>query len=331
MKALLLLLLTLPLAAHPGHSGSVHDEKLDLQAAHSEPPGESKVEIRIEGNRRLIRSNGLPDHPTGRFPSRGNPNPIREQDYTFSLPTKPEKSRQPSEVGHQLFGVALNGVVFDPATAEYYQNQRGSEWNYEALGGAVDLGLDEHHGHVQPTGAYHYHGLPTALFDELSGGEEKMTLIGWAADGFPIYGLYGYEDAEDADSGVRVLRSSYRLKSGKRQGSDAPPGEYDGTYTSDYEYVEGSGDLDECNGRDGVTPEFPDGTYHYVLTKDYPFIPRLFRGSPDPSFRKSGPGRRRGPGPGGRPLPPPGGPGGPPPPPGAGNPPPHPPEHPPRR
>jgi YHYH protein len=76
--------------------------------------------------------------------------------------------------------------------------------------------------------------------------------------------------------------------------------------------VKGAGDLDECNGRVGVTPEFPGGTYHYYLTSDFPFIPRLYRGTPDSSFERHGPpggpnGGRPG---GGRP---PGGPGGPPP------------------
>jgi hypothetical protein len=38
--------------------------------------------------------------------------------------------------------------------------------------------------------------------------------------------------------------------------------------------------LDECNGRFTVTPEFPNGTYAYFLTRDWPVIPRAFRGKP---------------------------------------------------
>src|SRR5207249_891298 len=62
----------------------------------------------------------------------------------------------------------------------------------------------------------------------------------------------------------------------------------------DYEFVKDSGDLDECNGRFGATPEFPQGIYHYYITEEFPYISRLWRGTPDPSFFK------RGPGPGGR-------------------------------
>ena len=45
-----------------------------------------------------------------------------------------------------------------------------------------------------------------------------------------------------------------------------------------FEYVAGSGDLDQCNGRIGVTPEFPDGIYHYMVTDDFPFFSRCLKG-----------------------------------------------------
>lgn len=59
----------------------------------------------------------------------------------------------------------------------------------------------------------------------------------------------------------------------------------DGTFREDWEYVEGSGDLDLCNGRFGVTPEHPNSTYHYYITDDYPYIPRCVFGTPDGSVR----------------------------------------------
>lgn len=53
-----------------------------------------------------------------------------------------------------------------------------------------------------------------------------------------------------------------------------------GTFTQDYEYVEGSGDLDECNGRTGVTPELPKGGYHTYVTDAFPYIQRCVKGAP---------------------------------------------------
>jgi hypothetical protein len=114
-----------------------------------------------------------------------------------------------------------------------------------------------------------------------------MHLLGYAADGFPIYGPECPADPTDLDSPTRRLRSSYRLRSGKRK--DGPKGRFDGMFVEDFEYVPGHGDLDECNGRIGPSPQFPDGTYYYVLTDEFPFIPRLWRGKPDPSFRHGPP------------------------------------------
>ena len=70
----------------------------------------------------------------------------------------------------------------------------------------------------------------------------------------------------------------------ERKLTPAHAGRYDGTFVPDYEFVEGAGDLDLCNGIGVITPEFPDGMYAYFLTKEWPVIPRCFSGSPDGSF-----------------------------------------------
>ena len=93
--------------------------------------------------------------------------------------------------------------------------------------------------------------------------------------------LYGYADAKDSESGIKKLSSSYRLKKGNRPAPpNGPGGKYDGTFSKDYEYVKGSGDLDQCNGRFTVTKEFPKGTYAYFLTGNWPVIPRYFKAEP---------------------------------------------------
>lgn len=268
-----------------------------------------RVTITARGDKRVVEANGLPDHETGEFPNRGNPNSIGEQHYHFETPLQPRANEKPRPLAHYLFGVAVNGVVFDPGTAEIWVPGRkvvsrpgpntrlfpGQEldhaWNYEGMGG-MELGIDASHAHVQPNGAYHYHGLPTALIERLrkEQGKNKMLLTGYAADGFPIYAEFGHEKANDATSPLKKLRPSYQLKKGKRPtGDDGPGGEYNGTFVQDYEFIPGSGDLDQSNGREGVTPEYPDGTYYYILTDSFPFIPRFFHGTPDRSFEKLGP------------------------------------------
>jgi hypothetical protein len=250
--------------------------------------GTNRVTITVTGGERIISANGLPDHQPGDFPRPGNPNSISSQNYNFHLPAHPEIAPHPTPAGHALFGVAVNGVPFDPGTAEFWNRDPRSGWNYEAKSGFINLGLDENNAHVQPTGAYHYHGLPSGLIQKLGRDGSKMLMIGYAADGFPIYTGYGYKQANDPTSGLKKMHSSYRLKTGTRP--NGPGGAYDGKFTADFEYAKGSGDLDECNGRFGVTPEFPQGIYHYYITDEFPWISRVWRGTPDPSFMKRPPG-----------------------------------------
>ncbi|MFY0596416.1 MAG: YHYH protein [Cognatishimia sp.] len=240
------------------------------------------VQITTSGSTRTVKSNGVPDHAVGRFPNRGNPNRIKAQSYSFKMTTTPQAGSAKALSRGLLFGVAVNGVPFDPGAAEFWKGNPQSGWQYEALGGAVRLGLDENFGHVQPTGAYHYHGLPVGLMNELGWSSQTASpLIGYAADGFPIYAI-----TANIDGPVRKLQSSYRLKSGNRPGGAGPTGEYDGTFVQDYTYVEGAGDLDQCNGANVKTSEYPNGTYAYFLTDSYPVIPRCLVGQADRSFSK---------------------------------------------
>ena len=110
-------------------------------------------------------------------------------------------------------------------------------------------------------------------------------------DGFPVYAVYGYKDPKDTNSGIQKVISSFQLKKGKR--ANPPGGKYDGTFSKDYSYLEGSGDLDECNGRFTITKEFPKGTYAYFLTENWPVIPRFFKAEPL-KLRGGSPHHRRG-------------------------------------
>ncbi len=264
---------------------------LELERATEKPPAKNQSVISERGAQRAVQSNAIPNHLTGPFPNRGNPHEILEQRYAFNLPARPQAKPQITWLHHpagtqgapnQPFGIALNGVLFDPGTAEFWNGDRSLGWNYEALGGAVALGLDEHHAHVQPNGAYHYHGLPKPVLDQLAlAPDQHSPIIGWAADGFPIYALRGLTDPQDPASPMKTLRSSYALKQGRRPNPPkGPGGAHDGAFVQDYEFVAGHGDLDECNGRFSITPEFPEGTYAYFLTAEWPVIPRGFRGEP---------------------------------------------------
>jgi len=290
----------------------------------SSAAGANQVTITISGNYRIITSNGLPNHTTGAFPNAHNPNRIAPQQHYFRVPLNPVVAANITPYGLGRFGVALNGVPFEAAGAEYWNGNPYSGWQYEVLGGKISLGTDDSNAHVQPSGSYHYHGLPAGLIAKLGGSGVKMVLLGYAGDGFPIYNQYDHTDPKDLKSPLKKMWPSFALKKGNRPGN--PGGPYDGTFTQDFEYKAGTGDLDESNGRFGVTAEYPQGIYHYLISETFPYISRSFRGVPDPTFLMPGPpgGGFRGPPPGrggppgfrGPPPFPPGGPGGYPPPPG---------------
>lgn len=239
---------------------------------------------------RELTANGIPDHEVGEFPNADNPNTISEQTVSASYTLEPSKTATATVLGgpHGSTGYALNGVKIDAGTAGSCDDTGTAcslignvgNWSIEALGQtAFNFGTDDNNAHVQPGGTYHYHGMPEGFIDKRGGNSHAMTLIGWAADGFPIYARYGYSAADDASSELKVVVGSYQLVS---EISDSRPSTdtYSlGTFAQDYEYLEGSGDLDECNGRIGVTPEFPEGIYHYYATDSYPFFQRCVTGA----------------------------------------------------
>ena len=220
----------------------------------------ARVEVEDRGDRRCIRTDSLPDHPTGRFPNPGNPHSIAAQSISVCLTATPTRGTQPQPV--RVTGIAENGVLIRPGTADYYDansprghsRDRSSGWNLDGMGARDLLGLDDQNAHVGPDGLYHYHGVAPAL-----AGASPDTRIGWAADGFEIHYL--------GDQG----RSSYMLLPGPRQ--TAPGGAHDGTYNEDWVYIHGAGNLDQCNGGE------IDGKYIYVATDTYPFFPRCLYGT----------------------------------------------------
>ncbi|MEP3276562.1 MAG: YHYH protein [Stappiaceae bacterium] len=235
---------------------------------------ENEVQTSVQGGQRCITSNGLPDHSTGTFPNSGNPNTISEQHVKLCVSADPKKGNSPKTVRGSI-GVGINGVQIRPGTADYYDpssrrgfsRDRSSGWNLEGLGARDKLGMDKNNAHVDERGLYHYHGVPKPLVESAG-----SSLIGYAADGFEIHYVGNKQT------------SSYRLKSGTRP--SGPGGAYDGTYLEDWEFVDGLGTLDVCNG--GTL----NGEFVYFATDSFPFYPRCMWGEISGDFLQGagGPG-----------------------------------------
>ncbi len=186
-----------------------------------------------------VMSNSIPDFPYVQT-TPGVPTEIAE---TYTFPATPTVADTPAPV--PLIGpaaVAVNGIpIFGPT---------------EGPGGDVLSGPDPENftncGAHNGPGAYHYHmfeveGADRCRFSEGDG----RVVFGYAFDGYPIYGGFDYT-------------SSYELTDESLFGTD--------TWAA-HTYVEGLGDLDECNGR---TDE--NGNYAYYATETFPYIIGCFRG-----------------------------------------------------
>lgn len=245
---------------------------------------------------RTLAANGLPNHSVGTFPNIGNPNTISAQSVSFSATLTPVLGTTSRSIGGPggVNAFTLQGVKFDPSTAGTcastitatsqcnLANGAGGTWRVEALGqNTFDFGVDSNNAHVQPTGEYHYHGMPEGLLANAGATDtaRKMVLVGWAGDGFPIYARYCYSSANDATSALKVCTGSFVKDAVADSGRPATSLVSLGAFVSDWTYTAGTGDLDECNGRTGVTPEFPKGIYYYMATDSYPFFSRCVRGN----------------------------------------------------
>ena len=246
---------------------------LDLLASYELADTEfgTMVTVTVDGSTRTIVTNALPDHETGDFPNSGNPNTITAQDLTWTFPV--EATFTGAAAFAMTPGVAVNGVKFEPATAESVTCASGERYPVEALQNIYDLGLDFNNAHVQPTGEYHYHGISELLVDAYLS-DEDLVLVGFAADGYLMYysksGAYepAYELSTTPRTGTDCLGSSAIGGTTVEVEGTMP----DGTYGSDWVFDEATGDLDSCNGTT------IDGQYVYIVTDTFPFVSRCLNG-----------------------------------------------------
>jgi hypothetical protein len=244
-----------------------------------------------------IRASDIPSHAVGPFP--GNPATPTDRNWTVHLPRNPvAQTGTKTTVGMGPIGVMVNGVAFfDARDAQSYNNQNLWHQNANVFEASS---FDGGPGHPAPdrtsmtTGTYHYHQAPIALLNQLDAsntGQHHSPLLGYAFDGFPIYGPYGYANT-DGTGGVERMVSGYALRSitqrtslpngttlSASQYGPAVSAQYPlGAYVEDYNWSASNGDLDQYNGRFTVTPEYPQGTYAYFVTLDaagkaaYPYI-----------------------------------------------------------
>jgi hypothetical protein len=256
-----------------------------------------------------VSATGIPAYITGPFLD-GNPSLATAQNSIFKIPLFPtQNGGTPTATTAGNIGVFINGVaLFDYRDGVSYSLSQGADaggpvpgppgdgvWNRDAIPAEMD-GFDCSKGHPA-MGNYHHHQNPSAFKLDLNvisticntydadglyviDNSQHSPLLGFAYDGFPIYGAYGYANT-NGTGGIVRMKSSYSLRSISARteyadGSNVTDGpavsaSYPlGHYREDYEYIVNASPeyLDEHNGRVCATPEYPGGIYCYFATVD---------------------------------------------------------------
>ena len=245
----------------------------------------SNLNISLSGEECVFISNSLPNHDFGNS-TRSFAHPALAVPTEYRITAKPKFASKATPISLTTDNaIFLNGVKLDLLAAGCFGigdgkigcNDLNQKWRYDPMSPSANFGTDEHNAHTQPDGTYHYHAGPSALFPEYP--TKDSPVIGFAADGFPIFGSYSTDDS----GSLRAAKSSYQLKNGMRPSEPGnPDGQYDGTFIDDYEFIADSGDLDECNGM------MRAGVYGYYVTDSYPWVLGCFKGTPNLSFNKRG-------------------------------------------
>ena len=244
----------------------------------------------IEDGNITISTNGLPNHDFHSGPGCC----ASQQDSAWVIPLDPTNDSMcnPSVSSdgctmapdRGAIAFAVNGVaIYGPEDGPGGDAVAGHEGAYEEDRQEIWLGLCL--GHSGPGGEYHYHADGNCIHWHPEGEQtwlnysiessrtvtEHSPIIGFALDGYSIYGFVGWDENEE----VSEMTSSYRLKDGETG--------YNGI--DDYEYVAGLGDLDSCNGHYAATPDWPEGIYHYHSTWEngeggigFPYFINCYRG-----------------------------------------------------
>ncbi|MEW5938489.1 MAG: YHYH protein [Chloroflexota bacterium] len=203
----------------------------------------SSFTINLQGDTRVIASNDLPNHPTGQYPVSQsddaynfdrNPNSIRSQSIAWNLHANPTIAASPTCLPMGAVGILLTGSVLFNALDAAGRDAVAHELQ------------DNCGGHPQQQGMYHYHNLTPCIEDSGTG---HSALVGYALDGFGIFGLRGEGGATLANA--------------------------------DFDACHGHTHAIEWDGRQTVM-------YHYHMTNEYPYTIGCFKGTPIQSGQVGG-------------------------------------------
>jgi hypothetical protein len=229
-------------------------------------------QVQYSTNNVYVSASCIPGYSIG--PWTANPNTPVNQNFVYKFTRNPQQNTgSPTAVGMGHTGVWTNGVsIFNVSDGMSYNN--AGVWNRNAYFWE-GISFDDCLGHPAPNGEYHHHVSPRCLYN-ITDSTHHSPIIGFAFDGYPVYGAWAYANT-NGTGGLKRMRSSYTTTttSTRANGPSVNSTYPVGCFMEDYVFTSNAGDLDFRNGRFCVTPEYPSGTYAYFVTLD---------GNLDPQF-----------------------------------------------
>lgn len=229
-------------------------------------------QVQYSTNNVYVSASCIPSYSIG--PWNSNPNTPVNQNFVYKFTRNPQQNTgSPTTVGMGHTGVWTNGVsIFNVSDGMSYNN--AGVWNRNAYF-FEGISFDDCLGHPAPNGEYHHHVSPRCLYN-ITDSTHHSPIIGFAFDGYPVYGAWAYANT-NGTGGFKRMRSSYTTTTtSTRTNGPAVSSTYPvGCFMEDYVFNASAGDLDFRNGRFCITPEYPSGTYAYFVTLD---------GNLDPQF-----------------------------------------------
>lgn len=236
--------------------------------------------VKADGETIEVRSAGISLHYFGPLQT-----PVdqveRPRRLRFRIPALPVLNDGPLvRVRPGVGGLFVNGIpIYDQNRQRSYRGQ--NIWHFDMLAINDDGSLVAR---GRPRDELTHASSPGLLAPLITGNGGHSPIIGYAFDGYPIYGPWGYArpDGPAASGGLQRMSSGYRLRQITTRetlpdGTRLTPGQYGpavgkdfplGSFIEDYHFSPEANDLDRFNGRWTVTPDHPQGTYAYFLTTD---------------------------------------------------------------
>lgn len=254
---------------------SAHEEELHcaaVKASVEEAGFSDDVAVTCEDGNAILTSNTYPDHElmTG-IVGTNEQVPVPSPGYAAPVPLAPELGDTP-QTRDAALGVAVNGVpIFDYTGGGEMSAQDLS--SHQAQHDTLQTQqLDVCGGHAGRGDDYHYHVKPTCMIEQMDNAGDD-AIIGWAYDGFPIYGDNNPDGTQIAADVLGVCNGQADEKFGYRYhtSTDAPyivqclMGK-----VADFENLPRVRPLSLAEGGSGVKPGRPPegGVEDLVFTED---------------------------------------------------------------